>query len=98
MAYVLIPPTVMEGPSARTTALFSRVRYPHGVSLLVTGSSVVEVRGPSIEMQREADATYLGGHRYTLTDEQAQPLIDAGYGSPVLERSDVYVDEYEEKY
>jgi hypothetical protein len=35
----------------------------------------------------DADTYYLGGHAYTLTDEEAQVLIDAGYGdylTPVI--------------
>lgn len=79
MAYVLTPPTVSEA-AERTHRLFQRVPIPRGISLLVTGSTVVEQRWPTIEEQRDADVTYLGGHVYVLSDDQAQVLIDAGYG------------------
>lgn len=94
MAYILIPPTVAEPPE-RTHPLFRNVAIPQGVSLLVTGPVVVAARFPTIEEQRDADVVYLGGHRYALSNERAQVLIDAGYGEN-LTRADVYVDDYEE--
>lgn len=96
MAYVLTPPTVAEA-AERTHPLFRRVRIPRGVSLLVTGSTVVEQRWPTIDQQRAADVTYLGGHVYVLSDARAQVLIDAGYGD-CLTRTDVYVTDYEQRY
>lgn len=52
---------------------------PRGVTLLINGTTVTENRTPSQDDLANADAYYLGGHAYTLTDEQAQVLIDAGY-------------------
>jgi hypothetical protein len=52
---------------------------PRGVSLIINGTSVTENRTPSQDDLANADAYYLGGHAYTLTDEEAQILIDAGY-------------------
>lgn len=52
---------------------------PRGVTLLINGTSVTENRTPSQDDLANADAYYLGGHAYTLTDEEAQILIDAGY-------------------
>ena len=52
---------------------------PRGVSLIINGTTVTENRTPSQDDLANADAYYLGGHAYTLTDEEAQILIDAGY-------------------
>ena len=52
---------------------------PRGVTLLINGTSVTENRTPSQDDLANADAYYLGGHAYTLTDAEAQILIDAGY-------------------
>jgi hypothetical protein len=54
---------------------------PRGVSLLVTGTTVVANRTPSQDDLANADTYYLGGHVYILDEIQAQILIDAGYGS-----------------
>lgn len=96
--YLLVPPTVNEAPGMDVAGpLFGRVAYPRGVSLLVTGTRVREQRWPTIEQQRAADTTYLGGHEYLLTDAQAQVLIDAGYES-CLTKTDAYGDTYEDGY
>jgi hypothetical protein len=52
---------------------------PRGISLLINGTTVTENRTPSQDDLSDADAYYLGGHAYTLTDQEAQILIDAGY-------------------
>jgi hypothetical protein len=52
---------------------------PRGISLLVNGTTVTENRTPSQDDLADADAYYLGGHAYTLNDQEAQILIDAGY-------------------
>ena len=52
---------------------------PRGVTLLINGTSVTENRTPSQDDLANADAYYLGGHAYTLSDAEAQILIDAGY-------------------
>lgn len=52
---------------------------PRGITLLVNGTTVSENRTPSQDDLANADAYYLGGHAYTLTDAEAQVLIDAGY-------------------
>jgi hypothetical protein len=53
---------------------------PRGVSLLVTGTVVTENMTPSQDDLAAADYYFLGGHEYTVSDTQAQVLIDAGYG------------------
>lgn len=54
---------------------------PRGVTLLVNGTTVTESRTPYQNDLADADTYYLGGHAYTLTDEEAQILIDAGYSA-----------------
>jgi hypothetical protein len=47
--------------------------------LIINGTTVTENRTPSQDELADADTYYLGGHVYTLTDQEAQILIDAGY-------------------
>ncbi len=54
---------------------------PRGVTLIVNGTTVTENRTPYQDDLANADAYYLGGHAYTLTDAEAQILIDAGYSA-----------------
>jgi hypothetical protein len=52
---------------------------PRGVTLLINGTTVTESRTPYQDDLANADTYYLGGHSYTLTDAEAQILINAGY-------------------
>jgi hypothetical protein len=52
-----------------------------GKTLIVNGTQVEETLYPYQNTLADADAYYLGGHVYTLTDAEAQILINAGYGS-----------------
>ena len=52
-----------------------------GITLLVNGSVVTENRTPSQDDLSDADAYYLGGHEYTISDSEAAILIAAGYSS-----------------
>lgn len=54
---------------------------PRGISLLVSGTTVTENMTPSQDDLAAADYYFLGGHEYTVSDEQAQVLTNAGYGS-----------------
>jgi hypothetical protein len=53
---------------------------PRGISLLVTGTTVTESQTPSQDELNAASYYFLGGHEYTISDEQATVLINAGYG------------------
>jgi hypothetical protein len=79
VSYLLRPPVVKE-PQPNAGRLFGRVPIPRGVSLLVVGTTVTEARYVTIEDIESVDAYYAGGHEYTLSDDEAQILIDAGYG------------------
>ena len=62
------------------------VRRP--LTLIVNGTNVEANMYPYQNTLADADAYYLGGHEYTLTDAQAQILINAGYGyclTPIVE-------------
>ena len=52
---------------------------PRGVTLIVNGTVVTESRTPYQDDLANADTYYLGGHAYTLSDAEAQVLINAGY-------------------
>ncbi len=61
---------------------------PRGVTLMVTGTTVTANRTPYQDDLANADYYFLGGHAYTVTDEQAAVLTAAGYGeylTPVVE-------------
>jgi hypothetical protein len=54
-----------------------------GVTLIVSGTSVEATLYPYQDTLFDADFYILGGHTQEITDEQAQILIDAGYGDYV---------------
>jgi hypothetical protein len=51
--------------------------------LIVNGTQVTITLTPSQDDLAAASYYFLGGHEYTLSDTQAQVLIDAGYGDYV---------------
>ena len=61
----------------------SMTDVPRGQSLLVTGTTVVMTQTPSQDDLAAASYYFLGGHEYTISDGQAQVLINAGYGDYV---------------
>ena len=52
---------------------------PRAYTLIVNGTTVTQVQTPYQNDLEDADAYYLGGHEYVLTEAEAQILIDAGY-------------------
>lgn len=60
--------------------LFGRLRIERGVSILKSGSTYTQVRGPSDEQMEAADVVYLGGYTYTISAGEAAALTSAGYG------------------
>jgi hypothetical protein len=54
-----------------------------GQSLLVTGTTVVEIETPSQDDLAACSYYFLGGHEYTISDAQATVLINAGYSDYV---------------
>jgi len=51
-----------------------------GQTLIVNGTQVTITLTPSQDDLASASYYFLGGHEYTISDYQAQVLIDAGYG------------------
>jgi hypothetical protein len=78
VAYLFVTPTV---PSVVFTEerLVSYLRPPGGVTLLLEGGVVTEVQFPTQDQVSAADVAYIGGHQYTVTEQEAQVLRDAGY-------------------
>ena len=59
----------------------SMTDVPRGQTLIVNGTTVTITLTPSQDDLASASYYFLGGHEYTLSDTQAQVLINAGYGS-----------------
>ena len=59
--------------------LFAKMHFDRGYALLKVGSSYREVRNPTNEEVASADAAYLGGRTYTVSDAEAVALTAAGY-------------------
>lgn len=59
----------------------SMTDIPRGQTLIVNGTTVTITLTPSQDDLAAASYYFLGGHEYTLSDYQAQVLIDAGYAS-----------------
>ena len=54
-----------------------------GQTLIVNGTTVTLTLTPSQDDLAAASYYFLGGHEYTISDAQAQVLINAGYGDYV---------------
>ena len=74
-----LPPTVDEGP-AGGGRLFSRYKIKRGESVVKNGATYTRVRTPSLDEYLLADAVYLGGHEYQVTDAEKAALIAANIG------------------
>ena len=70
----------IDGPIAP-----SLTDIPRGQTLIVNGTTVTATLTPSQDDLAAASYYFLGGHEYTLSDTQAQVLINAGYGSWLTE-------------
>lgn len=78
MGYVLIPPTVEEGPIGGHR-LFYFYKMLRGISILKIDGQYVEIREPSQDEIALATEVYIGGHEYPVSDAIAAELIAAGY-------------------
>lgn len=82
--YEFRTPTVKEGPTG-----FSRLdqfyTYDKGVSVLKINGVYIEKRYPISNELAEADVAYVGGHVYTVTDDEAADLTAAGYADYLTE-------------
>ena len=79
MAYILRPPTVEES-FGRPYALWW-VSNRRGISLVKTSGVWDEVDFPDVLLLEQAEAYYLGGHEYELSQAEYNDLVAAGYGA-----------------
>lgn len=78
--FVLRPPSVQETPMARNI-LHIRYGIHRGISIIRRpDGTYYQTRYPAQTEIEEASRTYLGGHVYPLTSEEANELTSAGYG------------------
>jgi hypothetical protein len=78
MGYVLIPPTIEEGPIGGHR-LFYFYKMLRSISVLKIDGQYVEIREPSQDEIALATEVYIGGHEYPVSDAIAADLIAAGY-------------------
>ncbi|ANH49509.1 hypothetical protein uvFWCGRAMDCOMC455_030 [Freshwater phage uvFW-CGR-AMD-COM-C455] len=78
MGYVLIPPTIEEGPIGGHR-LFYFYKMLRSISVLKIDGQYVEIREPSQDEIALATEVYIGGHEYPVSDAIAANLIAAGY-------------------
>jgi hypothetical protein len=78
MGYVLIPPTIEEGPIGGHR-LFYFYKMLRSISVLKIDGQYVEYRDPSQDDIALATEVYIGGHEYPVSDAIAAELIAAGY-------------------
>lgn len=75
-------PTV-DDPLESRHALWGRYKLTRGLTLLVSGSTVIEAQYPNHQdiTDNLYDYVYYGGRTYEISDAEAATLIAAGYGS-----------------
>lgn len=73
-------PTV-DQPLETQHRLFGRYKLNRGISVLVSGSTVIEAQYPNQEDLDLYDFVYLGGRSYVITTAEAATLAAAGYGA-----------------
>lgn len=75
-------PTVND-PLESEHPLWGRYKLSRGVTLLVSGATVIEAQYPNQEDLPSYDYVYLGGRSYQISDNEAATLIAAGYGGNI---------------
>ena len=75
-----LPPTL---PNPRPRYINAHAKWKpgqrRGRSVLKSGSTYTIVDSPTVDQTNSADAHYLGGHIYTVTQEEANSLSAAGF-------------------
>jgi hypothetical protein len=77
--YKFTTPTILEELESDGHPLFSRIRIPHGVTVLKIDGDYQEVRYPSSEEVDAADIAYIGGYSYEVDATEKTALEAAGY-------------------
>lgn len=60
--------------------LFSRIGLDRGVTVLKNDGAYTQVSDPDPEDITAADAAYIGGRIYEISEDEADDLTEAGYG------------------
>lgn len=79
MPYQFVTPTILEELESDGHPLFSRIKVPHGITVLKINGEYFEVRYPSSEEVDEADIAYIGGYSYEVDAAEKADLEAAGY-------------------
>lgn len=79
MSYIFRTPVVSEGPIGEQR-LFQFYQQSRGVTVLYDGTEFWEMRYPSEDTLKLAEAYWIGGHENIVDDEMAAKLTAAGYG------------------
>lgn len=77
--YKFTTPTMLEELPSDGHPLFSRIKVPHGITVLKIDGEYYEVRYPSSEEVDEADVAYIGGYSYEVDATEKADLEAAGY-------------------
>ena len=80
--YTFTPPTTDETP-AGFGALMWRYRIARADTLLMTNGVVTRNRTYEVSEVAAAEYAYIGGHIYTITQQERDQLVAAGYGATI---------------
>lgn len=78
MPYIFKTPVSEEGPIG-PHRLWEFYRLERGITVLKIDGEYYETQSVAQEEMDVADAVYLGGHEYEVSDEEAAELTAAGY-------------------
>lgn len=78
MAFEFYPPQVMEAWPLKDS-LLKRVISPRGVTVLITGSSIVLSRAVTQDETDAADYFYLGGRTHNVSTAEKDMLVSLGF-------------------
>jgi hypothetical protein len=78
MAFEFYPPQVMEAWPLKDS-LLKRVISPRGVTVLITGSSIVLSRAVTQDDTDAADYFYLGGRTHNVSTAEKDLLVSLGF-------------------
>lgn len=86
---VLVNPSIQETPVA-LDRLNIRFGIHRGITIMKDGLGVWStVRYPAQVEIEQAQRVYMGGHRHTISLDEAEELINAGYGAYILLEPDI---------
>jgi len=80
--YTFTPPVTKEAP-AGFGALFWRYPIDRADTLLMTNGVVTRQRTFEVSEVAAAQYAYIGGHVYTITQQEHDQLVAAGYGATI---------------